>query len=92
MMTQQWQYKTVFLFADAERVQDHLSQFMTGKIPKYAPEALIPQLDSFGREGWELVQLQPVYVGKNADVLVHFGGVDRTWSNAYFCVFKRPRA
>ena len=46
-MTQQWQYKTVFLFADAERVQDHLSQFMTGKIPKYAPEALIPQLDSF---------------------------------------------
>jgi len=91
MATQQWQYRTVFLWADAERVQDYLRGFMTGDIPKYAPESLMPQLDALGDEGWELVHMQPVYVGKNADVLVHFGGVDRTWSNAYFCVFKRAR-
>ena len=34
--------------------------------------------------------MQPVYVGSNADVLIH-GLNERMWSNAYFCVFKRPR-
>jgi hypothetical protein len=92
MATQRWQYRTVFLWADAERVRDYLLGFMTDDIPKYAPESLMPQLDALGNEGWELVHMQPVYVGKNADVLVHFSGVDRAWSNAYFCVFKRPRA
>jgi predicted acylesterase/phospholipase RssA len=34
--------------------------------------------------------VQPVYVGSNADVLIHSLS-ERMWSNAYFCVFKRPR-
>jgi len=34
--------------------------------------------------------MQPVYVGSNADVLIHSLS-ERMWSNAYFCVFKRPR-
>jgi hypothetical protein len=41
-------------------------------------------------EGWELVHMRPVYVGSNADVLIH-GLNERMWSSAYFCVFKRPR-
>jgi hypothetical protein len=52
---------------------------------------LMPGLvDALGNEGWELVHMQPVYVGSNADVLIHSLN-ERLWSNAYFCVFKRPR-
>lgn len=39
-------------------------------IPKYTPEALIPQLDALGDQGWELVHIKPVHRGDNADVLV----------------------
>ncbi len=34
--------------------------------------------------------MQPVYVGSNADVLVHSLS-ERMWGNANFCAFKRPR-
>jgi hypothetical protein len=51
--------------------------------PKYAPQALMPELDALGNEGWELVHMQPVYVGSNADVLIHSLS-ERMWSNAYF--------
>ena len=88
-MFQHWQYKTIFAYADADRVQDQLSQFTAETLPKYAPQALIPELDALGNEGWELVHMQPVYTGAKGDVLVH--GSERLWSSAYFCVFKRPR-
>jgi hypothetical protein len=47
------------------------------------------ELDALDNERWELVHMQPVYVGSNADVLIHSLS-ERMWSNAYFCVFKRP--
>ena len=87
--TLRWQYKTLVLRADAERLQDQLRPFSSENLPRYAPEALMPDLDALGSEGWELVHMQPVYVGANADVLIH-GMSERIWSNAYFCVFKRP--
>jgi hypothetical protein len=89
--SQRWQYKTMFVFADAERVEEQLNPFAPETLPKYAPKALMPELDALGNEGWELVHMQPVYVGSNADVLIHSLS-ERLWSNAYFCVFKRPRA
>lgn len=87
--TLRWQYKTLVLRADAERLQDQLRPFSSENLPRYAPEALMPDLDALGSEGWELVHMQPVYVGANADVLIH-GMSERMWSNAYLCVFKRP--
>jgi len=87
--TLRWQYKTLILWADADRLQDQLRPFSNENLPRYAPEALMPALDALGSEGWELVHMQPVYVGANADVLIH-GMSERMWSNAYFCVFKRP--
>lgn len=87
--TLRWQYKTLVLRADAERLQDQLRPFSSENLPRYTPEALMPDLDALGSEGWELVHMQPVYVGANADVLIH-GMSERMWSNAYFCVFKRP--
>ena len=88
--SQRWQYRTLFIYADAERVREQLSPFATEELPKYAPQALMPELDALGNEGWELVHMQPVYVGANSDVLIHSLS-ERMWSNVYFCVFKRSR-
>jgi hypothetical protein len=91
---QKWQYLTIFLEADAQREEDYLRERWEWKagIPKYTPESLIPRLDALGDDGWELVHIEPVHKGNNADVLVQDAGSgQRTWSNAYFCLFKRPK-
>jgi hypothetical protein len=90
---QKWEYLTTFLRADATTVRS--SEYLEKGWPKrqtakYAPEALIPALNDFGENGWELVHMEPVAgVGKNADV--YFTGAAYQWSNAYFCVFKRRK-
>jgi hypothetical protein len=90
----QWEYLTVFLEADAEREADVLLQMRDWKngIPNYAPEALIPRLNALGEQGWELVHMQPAYVGQKNDILVHDGSSTRVWTSKYFAVFKRPKA
>ncbi len=92
---QKWQYMTVFLKAEAEHVMDFLQEKWDWKngIPRNTPESLIPRLDALGEEGWELIHMQPVMVGSNADVLVEDAGSGtRSWTSSYFCVFKRPKA
>ncbi len=87
-----WEYLSIFVEADAKREEDFLRERWDWKagIPPYAPQAMIPQLDSLGEQGWELVHMQPVQAGKKGDVLVaDAGSGQRTWTNAYFCVFKR---
>jgi hypothetical protein len=96
-MTQQierWEYWTCFLEANAEREQDFLAETLQWKrIPKYAVESLVPQLDRYGRDGWELVELRPVALGINHDVLMFdvkggaMSGAD--WTHVYLCAFKR---
>ena len=50
-----------------------------------------PELDNLGYQGWELVSMQPVLgVGNNADILMD-EPVTFTYSNAYFCAFKRRK-
>lgn len=91
---QQWEYFTTFIVADVNlQKRDIIAMFpdisTTGK---YDPRAMIPELDSLGKDGWELVHMQPVVVGTNMDVAA--GGTEgtttSTWSKSYFCVFKRP--
>lgn len=86
----QWEYLTMFLEADARREEDYLTQLRDWKngMPIYTPEALMPRLNSLGEQGWELVTMQPVYVGNNADILAHDNSSNR-WTRQYFCVFKR---
>ncbi len=87
----QWEYLTRFLEAqvDKDSAEQLQQRFETKKLPRYAPEAMIPELDSLGAAGWELVHMEPVpKVGGKGDIL--FGGAPR-WSSSYFCVFKRPR-
>ncbi len=94
-MAEKWEYYTTFLYADASRNQDFLEHRWPGwETPKYTPEAMIPELNELGKEGWELVHMEPIGgVGSNGDVSFTRGyGTMTAWSNAYFSVFKRQRS
>ncbi len=90
---QQWEYWTTFLQAEAEREMAFLMETRSWKegVPRNAPEAMIPPLNALGEQGWELVHMEPVVVGRNADVLMHSDNSNK-WTSTYFCVFKRPVA
>jgi hypothetical protein len=90
----QWEYMTTFLQAEARLEADFLEQMRDWKegIPPYTPEALIPRLNAYGADGWELVHMEPVGVGAKGDILMQDGSGQRFWSSSYFCAFKRPKA
>lgn len=86
-----WEYITCFLEA---RVKDRETrQFIKEKLDKKArrnsPEAMIPELNRFGAAGWELVHMEPVPRVNGREKI---GFDPYSWSNTYFCVFKRPKA
>jgi hypothetical protein len=92
---EQWEYLTTFLRADAhsDEAKAFLSRYRPEwkNPPRYSAEALMPQLDELGSQGWELVHMEPVaQVGRNGDVLLPGGGAGE-WSNTYFVVFKRRK-
>lgn len=88
---EEWEYWPCFLHADVNEagVREYLKQRLPDwDPPQFAAQTLIPDLNKFGKKGWELVHMEPVArVGDNGDVL--FPGDTRLWSNGYFCVFKR---
>jgi hypothetical protein len=91
---EKWEYLTTYLYADIEKkgAREFIRQRWPNwtKPPKFAPPAMIPELNTFGEEGWELVYMQPVAgIGDNGDV--YFPGESYRYSNAYFCVFKRQK-
>lgn len=92
-MAEQWEYLTRFIKAEAtsKEIKEYLKDRLdTKRPPRYAPEAMIPELNQLGKEGWELVQMEPVArVGRKGNIL--FTGEGRRWSNVFFCVFKRLR-
>jgi len=93
-MMQRWEYLTVFLEADAVREEDYLRKYRDWKerIPEFTVEALMPRLNALGEQGWELVSLEPVFIGNRGDVLVHDNGSGgRTWTSKYMGVFKRAK-
>ena len=90
-MLEQWEYYTEYIEPDAKYHADFVKPFYpNGSLPKYAIQAVIPRLNSLGQEGWELLQMTPVKMGKNGDVQVH-GGELAGWSDAYLCAFKRRK-
>lgn len=88
---QAWEYRTMFVQAEAEREMAFLTELYSFKegVPRNTPEAMIPQLNALGAQGWELVHMEPVVAGRNADVLMHSDNSNK-WTSTYFCVFKRP--
>jgi hypothetical protein len=90
---QKWEYMSVFVKAESAPVMDFLQEGWDWKsgVPRNTPESMIPRMDALGEQGWELVHMQPVFVGNNADVLVLYNGTTANgWTSTYFCVFKRP--
>lgn len=88
---ERWEYMTRLISAEADQpaVKEHLRRRYPGFTPaKYAPEALEVFLNQQGEEGWELVHIEPVPVGKNGDVYFAGGGMYQ-YSHTYFCAFKR---
>ncbi len=90
---QKWEYLTQFVEADVQnRAMGNIySELVDGDdLPRYSPLAMIPELNQLGDKGWELVHMQPVFVGRNHDVLMEEGGGFKRWTSVYFCTFKRP--
>lgn len=95
---EKWEYMAEFLFADITNpgATAHIQRLYPTwqNPPKYAPQTMLPRLNAWGEQGWELIHMEPVgAVGENQDVgFLHGGEYARTsWSNAYFCVFKRRK-
>jgi hypothetical protein len=92
-----WEYTSVFVHANIDN--DGAREYIKSRWPewkgpkKYSPETLIPELDRFGMDGWELVSMEPVVVGDHHDI-AFMAGLNTTtqWSNIYFCAFKRKRS
>ncbi|MFN8373124.1 MAG: hypothetical protein U0694_09655 [Anaerolineae bacterium] len=91
---EQFEYFTTFLSAEAKTKE--IKEWLKTRNPKvknppvFSPEAMIPELNALGADGWELVEMTPVAgVGKKGDV--RFTGEVPRWSNTYFCVFKRRK-
>jgi hypothetical protein len=90
---EQWQYNAVILYADAGKdaaKQDMARRWPTWKPSKYAPQALLHELDEYGKDGWELISIENVVAGGNADIAHPHGGPGAwAYSNAYLAFFKR---
>ncbi len=86
---EQWEYFTTFTEAKMSNIDpEHEAMIPRDKHPKFSPYATMPELNSLGQKGWELISMQPVIIGKKHDVLVHPNDMTY-WGNTYFCVFKR---
>ena len=93
-----WEYRTTILGADidAKGVREYLRDIYPNwnNVPKYDIKTVEAQLDHWGKNGWELIHIEPISeVGKNGDIL--FTYLDVTigpivWRKLFLCVFKRP--
>lgn len=71
-----WEYRTVILSAQAREpdTRAYLDSVWPGwSPPLHAPQALIPKLNDYGANGWELLHIQPVFLDDDANILVHGG-------------------
>lgn len=90
----QWEYLPIHIKAEAKskEIKEFLKTQMPDvkRFPKHLPQAMMPELNELGAQGWELVHMEPIPdVGRKADV--YFNGGDSNWSSVYFCVFKRRK-
>lgn len=84
-----WEYFTTILESNTEvapvPIRDDIP---IGQHPVHTPYALIPQLNVYGANGWELLSITPVVPGKKHDVLMPDSS-GMKWARHYFCAFKR---
>ena len=90
---ERWEYHTEVWTADAKDndARSYLQRrWPDWEPPKYAVRSLIPKLNSFGKDGWELISLLPVEEGKNGDVaLCNSNSNGKNWAHQYLVVLRR---
>ena len=89
---ERWEYLSTILEADADDgdVRDYMERYWHGeKRPRHSPEALVPALDELGEQGWELVSLQAVLLGRNHDI--DWNHASSLFSHTYMAAFKRRK-
>ncbi|MCA9889813.1 MAG: hypothetical protein KC546_15645 [Anaerolineae bacterium] len=87
---EKWEYQTRFFEArvSSDQIKSFVESTFNKKARRYSPEAMIPELNALGNEGWEIIHMEPVArVGGKEDVRLEDGG----WSNTYFAVLKRRK-
>jgi hypothetical protein len=76
---ERWDYWTGFFHASIENkgARELIRQrWQDWNPPKFAPQTLIPDLNAFGEQGWELVHMEPVAgVGNNGDTCFNHQGM-----------------
>lgn len=85
---EQWEYLSIFLEADAKdkETKQFIQEKFSKKAKRHSPEAMIPDLNKYGTEGWELIHMEPVpKVGGKENIQLD----PYRWTNTYFCVLKR---
>jgi hypothetical protein len=88
---EKWEYTVVVLNASIET--PGAREYVSKRWPKWtglracSPETLSPELNAYGKDGWELVKLDPV--GFTGSMEVEFPGQSRQITNSYLCVFRR---
>lgn len=84
-----WEYFTTSFVADTELVGvPVIDGIPGGEHPRYSVYTLIPQLNYYGAQGWELISLEPMQIGKNGDMRTA-STASTIWANQYFATFKR---
>lgn len=88
-----WEYFTTFLFASVGKpgVNEYIKKNHPDVLDddRAAPETMIPELDEYGKKGWELVHMQPVLLTEEG--VVRYPVNKDEFSVWYFCVFKRRK-
>ena len=86
-----WEHHVEYIQAEthSQQHQATVAAYYPGqKVPLYAVQAILKRINELGEQGWELVQLEPVEVGKNGDIRIG-GGESSRWTSTYLCAFKR---
>lgn len=87
---ERWEYWIATLVADADAEREYLeATWPDGRVAKCDAAALIPELNAYGREGWELASLHPVVFGRDASVIIAPWGLQGRFTNSYLCAFNR---
>ena len=91
---EKWEYTSTILFANVDN--EGAKEYIKNRWPKwttvrqFSPETIIPELDKFGNEGWELMHMEPVAI-QDENMSIAFSGTQRIVSSAQFCVVNRKQ-
>lgn len=88
-----WECFTTFVFASVGKpgVKEYIEKNHPDVLDddRAAPETMIPELNEYGKKGWELLRMQPVLLTEEG--VVRYPVTKDEFSAWYFCVFKRRK-